>query len=62
VAARDAARQRPGLANEVPLPDELLERPRAHPRRERLPLRRRLEEGFGTGTREALASHGWSLR
>ena len=47
VAAGDAAPERPALADEVLLADELVEVPRAHPRCERLALGRRLEEGLG---------------
>ena len=39
--------ERPALADEVRLAHELLERPRAHPGREGLPLGRRLEQGLG---------------
>ena len=49
VAARDAPAERAALADEVRLPDELVEVPGAHARRQRLPLGRWLEEGFGTG-------------
>ena len=51
MAARDAPAQRSALADEVLLADELVERSRAHPGRERLAVGRRLEErlGFGAG-------------
>ena len=48
VAARDPAPERPALADEVLLPDELLEIARAHPRGKRLALGRWLEEGLGS--------------
>ena len=47
VAAGDAPAQRTSLADEVLLPDELLEVPRSHPGRERLALGRWLEERLG---------------
>lgn len=47
MASRDAPAQRAALADEVLLPDELLEAPWPHPSREGLALRRRLEEGLG---------------
>ena len=50
MAARDAPAERTAFTDEMVLPDEFVEVARAHPRRERLPLRRRLEEGFGSGT------------
>ena len=53
--------ERPSLADEVLLADELVERPRAHPRGERLPLRRRLEERLGTGAVRRDSS-GWARR
>ena len=46
MAAGDAPAERPALADEVLLADELVERPRPHARRERLPLGRRLEQGL----------------
>ncbi len=49
VPAGDAAAERPALADEVGLPDELLEVARAHARGERLSLGRWLEERLGTG-------------
>ena len=55
MAASDAPPQRTALADEVGLPDELLEVARAHARGERLALRRGLEEGLGSG---ALGSAG----
>ena len=42
-------RSGPRLADEVALADELVERARAHPGGERLPLGRWLEQGFGAG-------------
>jgi hypothetical protein len=53
MASRNRAPDRATLADEVLLPDELLERPRSHPRRERLPVGRRLEEGLGTSAGQA---------
>lgn len=47
--AGDAAPERAAFADEVLLADELLERARSHPGRERLALGWRLEEGFGSG-------------
>ena len=58
VPAVDGAPQRPALADEVLLADELVERPRPHPRRERLALRRRLEQRFGSGALDR--SVGWA--
>jgi hypothetical protein len=49
VTAGDAPAERAALADEVLLPDELGQRSRSHPRGERLPLGRRLEEAFGPG-------------
>ena len=49
VPARDAAPERPALADEVLLADELVEVARAHPGGQRLPLGRWLEEGLGSG-------------
>ena len=60
VAARRRRAQRPALADEVLLADELLERPRSHPRGERLAARRRLEQGDLVGRRLA-ARHRASL-
>jgi hypothetical protein len=58
VAAGDAAAQGPALADEVLLPDELLEAARAHPRRERLALGRWLEERLGSGAGGSPRWHG----
>ena len=49
VAPRDRSAERAAIADEVALADELLERPRAHARGQRLPLGRRSEQGFGLG-------------
>ena len=49
MAAGDAPAERPALADEVLLADELVEVARPHPRGERLPLGRRLEERLGSG-------------
>lgn len=51
MSAGDAAAERSALADEMLLADELVERPRPHPRRERLLLGRRLEERLGPGAR-----------
>ncbi len=53
VAALDRPAQRPALAHEVVLADELLEAPRPHPGRERLSPRRRLEQDDLVGRRLA---------
>ena len=53
VAAGDAAAERPALADEVVLADELVEVARAHPRGERLALGRWLEERLGPGSGRA---------
>ena len=45
------ATERPALADEVGLADELVEVARAHARGERLPLGRWPEQGFGAGAR-----------
>ena len=47
---RDGAAQGPAVADEVRLAHELLERARAHPGGEGLPLGRWLEQGLGLGT------------
>jgi hypothetical protein len=57
VAAGDAAPQRAALADEMFLPDKLLEVPWAHSRCERLALGRWLEQGFRTGAGNAAAWH-----
>ena len=49
MAAGDGAAERAALADEVLLADELVERPRAHPRGERLALGRWPEQGLGAG-------------
>ena len=51
VAAGDAPAERPALADEVLLADELVEVARPHPGGERLALGRWLEEGLGSGAR-----------
>ena len=56
VATRHRAAERARLADEMALPLELLEGPRPHPRGERLPLGRRLEQGFGSGSGD---TSGW---
>ena len=48
MSAGDAAPERATLTDEVCLADELGQVARAHPGGQRLPLRRRLEEGFGS--------------
>ena len=58
MAAGDAPAQRAALADEVLLPDELLEVPWAHPGRERLALGRWLEERLGSGARYSPGGHG----
>lgn len=50
MAPGEAAPERAAFADEVLLADELLERARPHPRRERLALGWRLEERFRSGT------------
>ena len=65
MAAGDAAAQRPALADEVLLPDELLEVARAHPGGQRLALGRWLEEGFGRGAaglRRGVGMRRWYAR
>ena len=57
VAAGDAPPERAALADEVLLADELVEGPRTHPGRQRLPLGRWLEEGFGSGA--GRSPRGW---
>lgn len=49
MAPLDPAPERPALADEVLLPDELLEAARPHPGGERLPLGRWSEERLGPG-------------
>ena len=61
MSARHGLAKRPPLADEVLLADELFERARAHPCREGLSARRRLEEGFGTGSLDASAGHALML-
>ena len=58
VAAGDAAAQRSALADEVRLPDELLEVARAHPRGQRLALGRWLEERLGLARRSGRRAAG----
>ncbi len=53
----DAAAEWTPLADEVLLPDELIQRSRAHPGGQRLALGRRLEERFGS--RAGRASRAW---
>ena len=60
VAARDRPAERAALADEVGLADELVERPRAHARGERLPLGRWTEQGLGTGARWMCAGWAWA--
>ncbi len=60
MAAGHAAAERPALADEVLLADELGEGARAHPGRQRLALGRWLEERFGSGTDGP--SGGWHDR
>ena len=63
MAALESATERPALPDEVLLADELLERPRAHPRGERLPLGRGLEERLGSCSGESARRHaGQSTR
>src|SRR6185503_186515 len=59
VATRDRPPQRPGIADEMLLPDELLERPRPHARGERLPFGWWLEQGLGASAGDAA---GWHVR
>ena len=59
MAAGDAPAERAALADEVLLADELVEVARAHPRGERLPLGRRLEEGLGSGTVGSAGRLAW---
>ena len=61
MAARHGSTERPLLADEVDLANELLERPWAHASGERLPLGRRLEEGLGSGAGDATCWHAASL-
>ena len=49
MATGDAPPERTALTDEVLLADELVERPRTHPRRQWLTLGRWLEEGLGSG-------------
>ena len=58
--ARDAPAERPALADEVALADELVEVPGTHPGGQRLPLRRWLEEGLGLGADRSTG--GWHVR
>ena len=58
--AGDAPAERAALADEVVLADELGEVAWTHPRGERLPLGRRLEEGFGPGA--GRSPGGWHGR
>jgi hypothetical protein len=63
VAPGDAPAQRPALADEVLLPDELLETPWAHAGSQRLPLGRWPEQGLGSGALHTrLTGHRLSLR
>src|SRR5438034_2038766 len=62
MAAGDAPAEGAALADEVVLADELGEGPRPHPGRERLALRRRLEQGLrpgatGAGDRRSTGRH-----
>ena len=58
--AGDAPPERAALADEVLLADELVERPRTHPGRERLAFGRRLEQGLGSGADRT--PRGWHVR
>ena len=59
VTAGDGPAERAALADELLLADELVQVARAHPRGEGLALRRRPEQGFGTGTGDgAPRGHG----
>ena len=49
----DGAAQWPALADEVLLTDELAQVARPHPRRQGLPLRRRLKQGLRPGAGRA---------
>ena len=63
MAAVERPAERPALADEVLLADELVERARPHPRRERLRSGRGLEEGLGlraTGARTGGRHRGQS--
>ena len=66
MAAGQAAAERPIVADEVFLADELLKVPRPHPGREGLPFRRGLEERLRTRAGEPgrgpSRRHGRSLR
>ena len=57
VAPADAPPERSAIADEMLLADELVQAARAHPGGQRLPLRRRLEEGFGSGAGQP--ARGW---
>ena len=57
MAARDAAAQRSAVADEMLLPDELVQVSRPHPCGEGLPLGWRLEEGLWLGAGQS--AHGW---
>jgi hypothetical protein len=59
VSARDPAPEWSALADEVLLPDELLEIARPHPRGKRLALGRRLEQGLGSCA--GRPSGGWHV-
>ena len=61
MAPGDGAAQRPVVAHEVLLADELVEGARSHPRRERLPLWRRTEQG-ALGGAGSTGGHDPSLR
>ena len=50
-------RSGPPVADEMLLPDELVQVARPHPRGQRLPLGRRLEEGLGLGAGQP--ARGW---
>ena len=58
VAPSDAPAQGTSLADEVFLPDKLLEVPRSHPGRERLALGGWLEERLGSGAGYSPGGHG----
>lgn len=58
MAPRNGPPERALLADEVLLPDELVERPRPHPGRERLALGRGLEQGLRSSAGYPSGWHG----